>query len=367
MCCASEHEECHHVASAQHTPGGPVDRPNTWQHRAKVRVCTLSHELASVCREDEQEQCQNGVQASELRKGAECLLRRAETLVDSAGSDDRTWRHRMRSWWHGELYEGALKCMHEAEVLITALYEPSRARRHALTVLALARPLCKEDPRTKAVEAYLTPQRDDSSGTSPDDRDLPAALAALLEEGYAVEEERAVRSRNFRNRLIRAGLVLLVLLGVVLGVAFGVSGSVPVCNGGRPHNCLGGDVPSGQDVGLVMLLGMLGAALPVAGRLQRMGGSWNPHSLPFWQEMIKMPIGALTAVTGLILVDTHWLPFLKSAGSWRELMAYAIAFGVVQLAFTHTIDKRAEKLLAADPDMDEAKQLENVPSKKPSD
>ncbi|MBW8737985.1 MAG: hypothetical protein JF621_12935 [Streptomyces turgidiscabies] len=104
----------------------------------------------------------------------------------------------------------------------------------------------------------------------------------------------------------------------------------------------------------------------MTGRLQRMGGSWNPYSLPFWQEMIKLPIGALTAVTGLFLVGTEWLPLLKVAANWGDVVAYAVVFGIVQLALTHAIDKRAEQLLAADPDPDEAKQLENVPSKRPA-
>jgi len=348
-----------HPDGCRHLPGGPAERPNTWQHRAKVRVCRLCHELESVCREADETNCECGARASELRAGARCLLQRAETLIESAGSRGRSRRRRWRSWWHGELYEGALGCMHEAEVLIVSLYTPCRARRQANSVLAMARPLCREDPRLKAVDTLM-------AAKPPDDRELPAALSELLGAGYAVEEERAVRSRNFRNRLIRAGLVLLVLLGAVVGVAFGVHSSVPVC-GLDPNNCLGSDAPSGQDTGLVMLLGMLGAALPMAGRLQRMGGSWNPYSLPFWQEMVKLPIGALTAVTGLVLVGTDWLPLLKVAENWRQVASYAVVFGVVQLALTHAIDKRAEKLLAADPDSDEAKQLENVPSKRPAD
>ncbi len=353
-----DHDDHDNPGDQPHLPGGPAQRPNTWQHRVKVRLCVLWHELDSVCREADETNCVCGVRASEQRVGARCLLRRAATLIESAGSHnkDRTSLRRFMSWWHGELYEGSLQCLHEAEVLIVSLYEPCRARRHANSVLATVRPLCPTDPRLKAVDDLLAAE-------PPHDRELPAALAELLEAGYAVEEERAVRSRNFRNRLIRAGFILLVVLGAVLGAAYGVSGSVPVC---EKKACLGGHAPSGEDTGLVMLLGMLGAALPMAGRLQRMGGSWNPYSLPFWQEMIKLPIGALTAVTGLLLVGTDWLPLLKDPTSWRQVAAYAVVFGVVQLALTHTIDTRAEKLLAADPDADEAKQLENVPSKKPA-
>jgi len=73
-----------------------------------------------------------------------------------------------------------------------------------------------------------------------------------------------------------------------------------------------------------------------------------------------MSLGALTAVLGLILVGTDWLPIFEVPSDWHQVAAYAIAFDVAQLAFTRMIDKRAAKLLSASPDRDEATQLEKV-------
>ncbi|MFC8662316.1 hypothetical protein [Streptomyces sp. NPDC057199] len=101
---------------------------------------------------------------------------------------------------------------------------------------------------------------------------------------------------------------------------------------------------------------MLGAATHVVGRLQKMGGSWNPYNLPFYQEHIKLPIGTLTAVIGLLLVDTEWLPMIESPQSWRDVMACAVVFGLAQIALTRTIDQRAEKILASEPDTEGARQ-----------
>ncbi|MDQ1026392.1 hypothetical protein QF035_003974 [Streptomyces umbrinus] len=92
-----------------------------------------------------------------------------------------------------------------------------------------------------------------------------------------------------------------------------------------------------------------------------MGGSWNPYNLPFYQELIKLPIGALTAVIGLLLVGTEWLPMIEAPESWRDVVACAVVFGLAQIALTRTIDQRAEKILASEPDPEEAKQLEKVP------
>ncbi|XUL89073.1 hypothetical protein ACQ86D_22550 [Streptomyces galilaeus] len=199
------------------------------------------------------------------------------------------------------------------------------------------------------------------------DEHVPVAIADLMEAAYAVQEERAVRSRNFRNRLIRTGGTLTLLLAGTLVVAWFNAGAIPVCTGSDgdgTHTCLDAAGSGFRDVGLVMLLGMLGAAAHVVGRLQKMGGSWNPYNLPFYQELIKLPIGALTAVMGLLLVGTKWLPVIEPPRSWHDVAAYAVAFGVAQITITYNIDQRAEKLLASEPDPDEAKQLERVPDTK---
>ncbi|MFF5003623.1 hypothetical protein ACFY3G_12390 [Streptomyces phaeochromogenes] len=269
-------------------------------------------------------------------------------MQQAAESQKMTWR--LGSWWNGQAYEGTLACLHAAEVAILALAQPVRAWTRIDAVLALAGPLCQKDPRLALVEQLKQKNK-------PQDNRVPWAVAALLEAAYAVQEERAVRSRNFRNRLIRAGSVLTLLLVVTVVVAWRNAGAIPVCTSGCP-----GRADSGlREVGLVMLLGMLGAATHVVGRLQKMGGSWNPYNLPFYQELIKLPIGALTAVIGLLLVDTEWLPMIEAPESWRDVMACAVVFGLAQIALTRTIDQRAEKILASEPDAEEAKQLEKVP------
>ncbi|WP_055564575.1 hypothetical protein [Streptomyces atriruber] len=287
------------------------------------------------------------------RAGAERLLDKAEEYMrQAAGNRDLRWR--VGSWWNGLAYEGTLACLHAAEVAIIAQSAPARAWTRIDTVLALAGPLCQKDPRLTLVEELKLKD-------SPHDERVPWAVAALLEAAYAAQEERAVRSRNFRNRLIRSGSVLTVLLMVTVLVAWRSAGALPVCSDGCPRRT----DPGLREVGLVMLLGMLGAATHVVGRLQKMGGSWNPYNLPFYQELIKLPIGALTAVIGLLLVDTEWLPMIKAPDSWRGVMAYAVVFGLSQIALTRTIDQRADKILASDPDPDEARQLENVPAPDP--
>ncbi|MGW5867329.1 hypothetical protein ACWFRJ_34830 [Streptomyces sp. NPDC055239] len=140
---------------------------------------------------------------------------------------------------------------------------------------------------------------------------------------------------------------------MAVAVALLRAGAIPGCHrAAESGSC---------DVGLIMLLGMLGAPAHVVGRLQKMGGSWNPYSLPFYQELSKLPIGALTAVLGLLLVDTEWLPLIKAPTTWRDVTAYAVVFGLAQITLTRNIDHHAEKILASEPDQEEAEQLERIP------
>ena len=328
-------------------------RSNTWMHRARTRLRVLRYELKATCVQPDR-LCGNGILEGELRAGANGLLDSAGSYIhQAAGGRAAPWR--LSSWWNGHAYEGTQACLHAAEVAIIGLSEPARVWNRIDAVLALAGPLCQRDPRLKLVEQLRR-------RNNPRDDRLPTAVAVLLEAAYAVQEERAVRSRNFRNRLIRAGGTLSLLLGVTLAVAWRNSGAIPVCT----NDCPAQGACGLREVGLVMLLGMLGAATHVAGRLQKMGGSWNPYNLPFYQELIKLPIGALTAVIGLLLVGTNWLPVIQAPTSWRGVMAYAVAFGLAQIALTRNIDQRAEKLLASEPDPDEAKQLEKVPDTRPA-
>ncbi|MFF0011802.1 hypothetical protein [Streptomyces sp. NPDC005374] len=347
---------------------------STWRHRARVRAEELRVQLYALP-DPSAKGCPVDVKRDELRKGAERFVCRALELVDE--------RSGLRGWWYGRLYEETLCTLHAADVAITRLLPPRDALRRGNSVLAMARPLlARDDPRLVLVERMVEglagvpaarPRRREP------DCEAPSAVAKLLKAAHEVEEERAVRSRNFRNRLIRVGVILLFVLGGTCGAALVSAGAVPVCGDiaysqDTPapaqvprSNCR---VSPGRaevgDVGLVMLFGLVGAALPMTARLQRFGGSWNPYSLQLYQEVIKLPTGSLVAVAGLLLLRTDVLPGLGPPVDWPQVAADAVLLGISQLAFTRTIDKRVSKLLAAAPDEEETGQLEKVSVPKPS-
>jgi hypothetical protein len=330
-----------------------ISRVNTWRHRLAVRAETLRHELNAL-----QPTGPDGRRQAALYDGAHQLLKSVidESQTTSTGRPG-TWPAGLRHWWTGSAYETAIQRIHAAEVEIVQISTPEQAAGRLPAVLARAESLLpRRDPR---LHRALT-----AMDSSAYDRTTPQLVAELLKAAFEIEEERSVRSRNFRNRLVRAGGILLLILGTVLGLAAGSAGALPICGqppGTGPGSCLdGGTEAGGLDVMLIMALGVLGAALPMAARLQHMGGSWNPYGLPFYQEIIKLPVGALTAVLGLILIGTDWLPIFQVPTDWHQVAAYAIGFGIAQLAFTRMIDKRAAKLLSASPDREESTQLEKV-------
>ncbi|WP_369213345.1 hypothetical protein [Streptomyces flavofungini] len=330
---------------------------STWLHRSRTRLAVLRYELEATTPEPDR-LCRYGVRQDELWSGAEDLLHTADCYLRQAEAG----RQRFGSWWNGRLYEGTQSCLHAAEVTLVAMSTPLRAWSRADGVLSLAGPLCRQDRRLALVERL-------KEADAPEDARVPAAVASLLKAAYAVQEERAVRSRNFRNRLIRTGCALTLLLVATVVLAGVRPGAVPVCDpggSGASGTCLTSGRADAWDVGLVMLLGMLGAAMHVVGRLQKMGGSWNAYNLPFYQELVKLPIGALTAVIGLLLVGTSGLLVVEEPGSWRAVVAYAVVFGLAQMALTRSLDHGAEQLLASDPGPDEAKQLEKLPDVRPA-
>src|SRR5262249_39208867 len=79
--------------------------------------------------------------------------------------------------------------------------------------------------------------------------------------------------------------------------------------------------------------------------LYRVRSSRSPEGLQFAQLILKLPAGALTALFGVVLLQSGILPPLSAVADAR-LAAYAVIFGFAQEAFTHFVDRRARNLLS---------------------
>ena len=74
-------------------------------------------------------------------------------------------------------------------------------------------------------------------------------------------------------------------------------------------------------------------------------GSSEPHGLPVALALLKLPIGALTAVLGLLLMRGELLPGLSALDSSGQIIAWAIVFGYAQQLFTRFVDEQADSVL----------------------
>jgi hypothetical protein len=61
--------------------------------------------------------------------------------------------------------------------------------------------------------------------------------------------------------------------------------------------------------------------------------------------VFKLPLGAFTAVTGLLLLGADFVPGFSELDSQRQILAYALAFGYAQQVVSRLIDDRARTIV----------------------
>ena len=107
--------------------------------------------------------------------------------------------------------------------------------------------------------------------------------------------------------------------------------------------------PSGPDVWIVAGLGLLGGGLASAVSVRKMVRSAAPYDVPLAFALLKVPTGALTAVTGILLLGGGFVPGFSELDTQRQILAYALIFGYAQQFATRYLDDRATNLLAEVP------------------
>jgi hypothetical protein len=106
------------------------------------------------------------------------------------------------------------------------------------------------------------------------------------------------------------------------------------------HRTVGpGDVP------LVLLMGLLGAALASAVTLRHMRGTSTPFAVPMALAVLKLPTGALTALLGLLLMRGEFVPGLTALDTSAQILAWAVGLGYAQQLFTQFVDARGKEVL----------------------
>jgi hypothetical protein len=283
----------------------------------------------------------------------------------------------LRDWWDGATFFYAFGCLHEAEAIaVERESAPVLKARLPARIGAARTVLAPDDPRLIRAERLSARLRVMEQAQPQgllrkvpvrpplsDHRHLTESrhiVAELVRGTRRVSDERYARSRNFRNQLILT--FLTACAGIVLLVAAAAVGvQVAVC-GPDPPNCpigSGPDAPGVIPLLAVLLFGAVGALVSAVRPLSRLGGSWNRFKLPTWQAAVKIAVGPLTAVLGVLLANSGLAGVDRPSNSATVLLLAAV-FGAGQQAVTRYLDKQAGDLLAASPSKREREQLPSL-------
>jgi hypothetical protein len=178
-----------------------------------------------------------------------------------------------------------------------------------------------------------------------DQRIASEALGAALNS----EDDQQAQVRRFRGVLIGTFASLIIVVAILAIVGIFHAKLIPVClpkAGAKAGTlvCPGGtSAPGAADLPLVLGLGAIGATLAVAKNLTGLKPVGVRYSLSVAQGMVKVTLGAITAVLGLLILQTQSnLPGVL--GTQQALLASAVVFGYSQQIFTGLIDRQATSL-----------------------
>jgi hypothetical protein len=255
------------------------------------------------------------------------------------------------SWWRGTQVEAAYRSLHAARALTLDLVDEDELAAEIPAAVARVRTcFSRDDPRC-AVAARLEQQ---------EPRRLRAQLRQLMNDSYQVLDGKYAQLRSFRNILLLTATVVLVLVIATLVVVSLNPGWLPMCflgertepgqaaavEGFACPTGFGADIgPSVGDAAIVALLGALGGALAAVWAIRGLKGTSTAYDVPVALAVLKVPLGALTAVLAIVLIQGEFVPGLTALDSQGQILAYAVVFGFAQQAFTRLLDQRAQTLL----------------------
>jgi hypothetical protein len=262
---------------------------------------------------------------------AELILRATQSAIQRVSP----W-----AWLEGCYQEQAWLALHEADAQIIEVLPPEELLAHADAALAKARSaLGAEDPRVKCIESLLCEGAPESK--------LRPRLAHLVRETFDTLDDKYAQSRGYRNRLIRltslasAGIAFPIIAGMMSKLDFGLPGDA--------------NARGWRSVVLIMLFGSVGALVTAIPPLAKANGVRNPFSLPFFQLLLKLAMGPLFAIVGVLILQSGLISGLQPAKHLGELLVWATLFGAAQQSVTRFIDKRVNGLLGEMPEADSSK------------
>ncbi|MEU3490243.1 hypothetical protein [Streptomyces massasporeus] len=284
------------------------------------------------------------------------LSQQDQQFIEKANTQLRTARETLRqeSFWsrfNGRSIDRALANVHEAEVAILRVLPESQFKWKGLPVLVHARlHLDPSDARLQQLEWHLQLPNGRIKQLNGDDREL---LASTLHAAYQAEESERARIRNF-TQIVCAAAVIMTAIAVTFSIWALLDSDIPprFCfpeNPDRPESplavCPLGRNASWEGVWFIQFAGMLAAAVAGAVSLRKVRGTAGPYHVVTSLLLLRLPVGALAAVIGILLMSGRFFPGLTALDTPSQVVAWAAAFGILQETITHTVDRQGQYLL----------------------
>lgn len=251
-------------------------------------------------------------------------------------------KHRFVKRITGVYADAALANVHGAEVAILRLLPADELGWRGSRIITQARlHLAADDERLVNLEAAL---KRNNNLLTPDLREL--AVSTLHAAQQAEEAERA-RVCSF-SQIIAASVVIMTVIAALFAAWGYVVPAVAEKFCFTPPEgmvCPIGHSAQGSDLLLVLFIGALAAALAGAVSLRSMRGTSGSYRVAVLLLVLRLPVGALSAALGILLISGEFLPGLSSLDSEAQIVAWAAAFGILQETVTRAVDKQGQLVL----------------------
>ncbi|MBL3670942.1 hypothetical protein JL475_34350 [Streptomyces sp. M2CJ-2] len=289
------------------------------------------------------------VEAGRLAPPEMKLARKAHAILDAARNAAEDRRPTLSG---ASSKDRVLSNIHEAELILLQLAPDSEIRWRGPVVLAQGvQHLGENDPRLKVLSEHL---RNNNNILGNEFREL---AVNVLHAANHVEESEIARVRSFRNVVVYSFLAMSAIAALLILSGYLHPDGVPnlLCfdpPAPTPSNplatkrvCPAGGSADGDDGLLVGSLGMCAAAMAGAVSIRHMQGTLTPYMVPLSLLALRLPVGVLSALLGLILIHGKFIPGLSALDTQAQIAAWAIAFGVAQETLTRMIDRQGNAVM----------------------
>ena len=334
---------------------GRPRRLNVWEVDAAAARTSYEDEVVELLALDGQAagpQNENLVGTALLL--AETRLDEAKKVIECDPGRGRRTSGRIVEYWTGKAHQEAWQAIHEADVVLTYARSADHIRAELPGLRQRVRlrvddDLYREDllERLKAIEGALDAgakkARDEAAtgqgGSSSNklaitDADR-TAVAHAIQEVYVLSDRGYEYKRNFRNIILVTTLIaaLVALLLAMFGL---FDDTITYRLDLYPKT---GRKLWPETIWPVELIGALAGFIVAITALRRLQGQ-GPYSLRVVQASLKVPAGALTAVTGMLLLQSGTFG-VGPVSTKGEFVAWAFVFGASQELITRFVDQKA--------------------------